>query len=82
MENEHTMKLVDAAQLLGVHFDTVRRWVRVKGLPARKPGRDWMFSRREVLEWQNRQRPGMQAAAPAPSAPASTSTSTMATVAE
>ena len=75
MENEHTMKIVDVAQLLGVHFDTVRRWVRVKGLPARKPGRDWMFSRREVLEWQNRQRPGMQAAtmSPAPlpaSAPA------------
>lgn len=74
MENEHTMKLVDVAQLLGVHFDTVRRWVRVKGLPARKPGRDWMFSRREVLEWQNRQRPGMQAPPPAPVAPASTST--------
>lgn len=66
MENEHTMKIVDVAQLLGVHFDTVRRWVRVKGLPARKPGRDWMFSRREVLEWQNRQRPGMQAATMSP----------------
>lgn len=74
MENEHTMKLVDVAQLLGVHFDTVRRWVRVKGLPARKPGRDWMFSRREVLEWQNRQRPGMQAPPPAPVAAAPTST--------
>jgi excisionase family DNA binding protein len=81
MENEHTMKLVDVAQLLCVHPQTIYGWLRRRGLPARKPGRDWMFSRREVLEWQNLQRPGMQATpSPAPSAPASTST--MAGVAE
>lgn len=56
-ENEHTLKLKDAAELLGVHSTTVRVWKRRKGLPFRKPGRDLLFSRREVLEWQDRQRP-------------------------
>lgn len=75
MENEHTMTTAEVAAMLGVHRETIREWIRRRGLPAIHHSRKVIrFSRREVLEWQNRQRPGMQAPPPAPVAPASTST--------
>lgn len=67
MENEHTMTTAEVAAMLGVHRETIRNWIRCRGLPAIQASRKVIrFSRREVLEWQNRQRPGMQAATMSP----------------
>ena len=56
-ENEHTLGYADVATLVGVSVETVRRW-RQRGLPCVKPGARVRFSAREVLAWQNQQRPG------------------------
>ena len=65
-ENEHNLTISDAAALLAVHPQTVRNWRKSKGLPAVKPGRDLRFSRRELLEWQDKQRPTPKPVAPEP----------------
>ena len=41
----------EAAALLKVHPAVVTRYVRTRGLPGRKIGRDWRFKRAEVLAW-------------------------------
>jgi excisionase family DNA binding protein len=56
-ENEHTMSLDDAAEMFGCSKRTIRDKIKRRGLPAVKPGRDLRFSRRELLEWQDKQRP-------------------------
>lgn len=48
---EHTLRLDDVAELLGVCKETARLWVRNKGLPAVKPGRHLLFSRPQVIRW-------------------------------
>lgn len=71
MENEYTMTAADVAKLFGVTVETVRHWRQARGFPfVMLTARNVRFSRREVLEWQNRQRPGMQAT---PSSSASSS---------
>ena len=42
------MTLKEAAQLLGVHPDTLRQQIHAGALKARKVGRDWAVTRREV----------------------------------
>ncbi len=52
---EHTLRLREAADLLGVHTETVRAWVKRKGLPAVKPGNALLFSRSAILAWHAQQ---------------------------
>lgn len=46
-----------AAQYLGVHVETLRRWVRLGTIP-RTPlpgaGKDYRFSRRELEQWRQK----------------------------
>jgi len=36
---------------LGVKRDTVYKWIREKGMPAKRVGRLWKFKKDEVDEW-------------------------------
>jgi excisionase family DNA binding protein len=68
--NEHTMTLREVADLFDVHPDTIRNWRRSRGLPAVAVSRRRVrFSRREVLDWQDKQRP-QSPPAPEPEKPA------------
>jgi excisionase family DNA binding protein len=40
-----------AAELIQVHPAVVTRYVRTRGLPGFKIGRDWRFKRSEVVAW-------------------------------
>ena len=57
MEGKQTMdkpvlSLQEAADLLGVHRDTVVRWTRSPHyLPCVKAGSRWLFNREAVLAW-------------------------------
>jgi excisionase family DNA binding protein len=41
----------EVAQWLQLHPDTVRIKARTGEIPGRKIGREWRFSRRQLLEW-------------------------------
>jgi excisionase family DNA binding protein len=43
------LRMSDMVQRLGVHEQTIRRWVK-RGMPASRPGRDLLFSKAS-LEW-------------------------------
>jgi excisionase family DNA binding protein len=50
----------EAAEMVKVHPKILLKYVRTLGLPAQRLGRDWRFSRRDVLTWM-RDRPTMKA---------------------
>ena len=45
------LSVAEAAELLTLHEETVRKLAREKRLPAFKAGRSWRFSRRKLEEW-------------------------------
>jgi len=49
------MNVADAAALLGVHVQTLRRLARQKKIPAFKLGRDWRFRREALVKWADSQ---------------------------
>lgn len=49
--NDDVLTRDQAAALLQVHPVMVVRYVTDEGLPARKLGTDWRFTRGEVVEW-------------------------------
>lgn len=49
------MNVADAAELLGVHVQTLRRLARQKELPAFKLGRDWRFRTEALVRWADAQ---------------------------
>ena len=49
------MNVSDAAALLGVHIQTLRRLARQKKIPAFKLGRDWRFRRQALVRWADSQ---------------------------
>lgn len=49
------MNVFDAAALLGVHVQTLRKLARQKRIPAFKVGRDWKFSRESIVDWTKSQ---------------------------
>ncbi len=63
MEKDQTVLTTEAAaQMLGVHIETIRRLARRKELPSFKVGKDWRFRREALLQWmendfQNRHSP-------------------------
>jgi len=44
------LNVQEAADLLGVHIDTIKRWAASGRVPAYKAGRHWRFRRSELLE--------------------------------
>jgi excisionase family DNA binding protein len=52
------MTLNEAATILGVQADTLRRQVRLGKLMARKVGRDWHVTPKEVDRYQRENRRG------------------------
>lgn len=53
-ENEF-MNVSQAAALLGVHIQTLRRLARQKKIPAFKVGRDWRFRKEALVRWADEQ---------------------------
>jgi len=49
LEKGRPYKLEEVAVILGVHIETVRRWVRFGDLPARKLGRRWYVMGDDLL---------------------------------
>ena len=45
------LKVRDAAALLGVHIETIRRMARKGDIPAFKIGKDWRFRRTALFKW-------------------------------
>ncbi|MHC4894576.1 MAG: helix-turn-helix domain-containing protein [Planctomycetota bacterium] len=53
--NDDTVLLVpDVAKLLGIRERTVMEWARLGRIPASKPGKQWLFSKRQLVEWIER----------------------------
>ena len=51
MANDRILTLEQAAELLQVHYETVRRWM-VKGeIPGRKIGRGWRIVESDLKRW-------------------------------
>ena len=48
---QEILTLEDAAKLLRVSSETVRRKAQRGDLPATKVGREWRFSRRQLMNW-------------------------------
>lgn len=49
--NQVLIPITEAAEVLGVHTNTVREMARKQILPARKFGRQWRIHRQAFLEW-------------------------------
>lgn len=50
-ETAELMDITAAAAFLGVCEEALRRWARAGRIPAGKLGRQWRFSRRQLLEF-------------------------------
>ena len=48
---ESWVTLAEVAQHLQIAEETVHRWIRRKGMPAHRLGRNWRFMISEVNEW-------------------------------
>lgn len=44
------MNLKEACEMLGIHIDTGRRWIKEGKLKGHKLGRRWLFIRNEIIE--------------------------------
>ncbi|MFH1690016.1 MAG: response regulator [Candidatus Eisenbacteria bacterium] len=55
--DDNVMNATQAAALLGVHVETVRRLARRGEIPSFKVGTDWRFSREILRRWFEEQRP-------------------------
>ncbi len=49
--DKHVLTAKEAAQLLSVHVETIRRLARAGDIPAFKVGKDWRFRREVLLRW-------------------------------
>ena len=47
--DKELMNIQEAAAFLGVNEEVLRRWARDGRLPAGKLGREWRFSRRQLI---------------------------------
>lgn len=51
--------LDEAARYLHASASTMRGWIRTKGLPHYKPGKELLFRQRELDAWMGRSRKGL-----------------------
>jgi len=49
--NKEVLNADEAAEFLGFNPYTIREKARLGEIPGRKIGREWRFSRRQLLEW-------------------------------
>lgn len=42
------MSIADAAQHLGVHRETLRRWIRDRRVPVLNPGGGWLVRKEDI----------------------------------
>ena len=54
------LSLEQAATYLNRSVGTLREWVRLKGLPHHKPGKELQFRVRELDQWMDRYREGLK----------------------
>lgn len=52
MEKE-ILVLKEAAEFLSIHPLTLRKLLKKEGLPARKLGKNWRFTKSGLLDWIN-----------------------------
>lgn len=50
-EDDEILTVNEAAELLKVHPQVMRRWANEGIIPAGRAGRNWRFSRRAIIEW-------------------------------
>lgn len=53
------LTLAEASSYLHAPASTVRGWIRTKGLPHYKPGKELLFRRAELDAWMTRHRRGL-----------------------
>lgn len=53
------LSLKEAAAYLHTADSTLRGWVRTKGLPYHKPGKELLFRAKDLDAWMNRYRHGL-----------------------
>lgn len=53
-KNQVVLKTQAAAEMLGVHTETIRRLARKGELPSFKVGKDWRFRRDVLMEWMEK----------------------------
>jgi excisionase family DNA binding protein len=54
MNDDTVLMVPEVAVLLGIKERTVMEWARLGRIPASKPGKHWLFSKRQLLEWIER----------------------------
>lgn len=54
-ETHDFLNVFEAATLLGIHDQTVRKLARKGGIPGFKVGRDWRFRREALINWADQQ---------------------------
>ncbi len=52
------LNVFEAAELLGIHVQTLRKLSRRGSIPCFKVGRDWRFRREALVRWADEQQPG------------------------
>lgn len=55
-EDRKYLSVLEVAEMLGLHEESVRKLVREGRLPAFKAGRSWRFDQEELIAWRKRQR--------------------------
>lgn len=50
-EAPELMTIPEAAVFLGMNEEVLRRWAREGSIPAGKLGREWRFSKRQLIEF-------------------------------
>ncbi len=58
-EHSGYLTFAEAVLYLKVPVRTLRQWIRLKGLPYHKPGKELRFRRRDLDAWMNRYRQGL-----------------------
>jgi excisionase family DNA binding protein len=66
-ENEF-LNVFDAASLLGVHVQTLRKLARQRKIPSFKVGRDWKFRKEALVRWADEQHQASAVPASTPNA--------------
>ncbi len=51
VQTKDVLNAEEAAEFLGFNPYTIREKARLGEIPGRKIGREWRFSRRQLLEW-------------------------------
>lgn len=45
------LKMRDVCDYLSVTAETISKWIRNKGMPAHKIGKEWLFRQQEIDDW-------------------------------